>query len=91
LKTTLEIPDDLYRAIKIQAAQNGETLTKLVTRGLNLVLGKVEESRMPEALEKLTKKPKVAEWLKTEEVFLDSMRGQVYGESALVDLGRSRR
>ena len=38
MKTTLEIPNDLYRKAKIKAATEGRKLKDLVTDGLTLVL-----------------------------------------------------
>jgi hypothetical protein len=40
MKTTVEIPDDLFREAKATAARNGTTLKDLVADGLRLVLGK---------------------------------------------------
>lgn len=39
MKTTLEIPDDLYRQAKVQAAHENRKMKDLVTEGLRLVLG----------------------------------------------------
>jgi hypothetical protein len=39
MKTTLEIPDDLYRQAKVQAAQENRKMKDLVSEGLRLVLG----------------------------------------------------
>lgn len=38
VKTTLEIPDDLFRAAKAKAAMDGIRLKDLVTEGLRLVV-----------------------------------------------------
>jgi len=38
MKTTLEIPDDLFRAAKSKAALDGRHLKDLVAEGLSLVL-----------------------------------------------------
>jgi hypothetical protein len=40
LKTTLEIPDQLFREAKVKAAMEGRRLTDLITEGLQLVLKK---------------------------------------------------
>ncbi len=42
MKTTLEIPDELYRAVKAKAAMEGRRVTDVVIEGLRLVLGKSE-------------------------------------------------
>ena len=39
MKTTVEIPDELYRAAKSRAALDGVRFKELVHRGLRLVLG----------------------------------------------------
>jgi len=39
MKTTLDLPDDLYRQAKTKAAHEGRKMKDLVTEGLNLVLG----------------------------------------------------
>ncbi len=38
MKTTLEIPDDLYRAVKAKAALEGKPVTQLVVESLRLVM-----------------------------------------------------
>lgn len=37
MRTTIDIPDDIYRAIKILAAERGDTLRELVLEGLEMV------------------------------------------------------
>ena len=37
MRTTVDIPDDLYRAIKILAAERGTTVRELVLEGLETV------------------------------------------------------
>ena len=39
MKTTIEVPDDLYRRAKVEAALRGRKLKDLVAEGLRLVLG----------------------------------------------------
>jgi hypothetical protein len=39
MKTTLEIPDDLYRQAKAHAAQENQKIKDVVAEGLRLVLG----------------------------------------------------
>jgi len=38
MKTTLEIPDELYRQAKVKAAQENRKMKDLVSEGLRLVL-----------------------------------------------------
>lgn len=38
MKTTIEVPDELYRRAKAEAAQRGRKLKDLVEEGLRLVL-----------------------------------------------------
>ncbi len=38
MKTTVEMPDDLYRRAKVEAARRGSRLKDLVEQGLRLVL-----------------------------------------------------
>ena len=40
MKTTLEIPDELYRAVKAKAATEGKKVTDVVIQGLRLVIEK---------------------------------------------------
>jgi hypothetical protein len=56
VKTTLEIPDELYRQAKIHAAQENRKMRDLVTEGLRLVLGLSEGTR-PLGLRRMTKAP----------------------------------
>lgn len=45
MKTTLEIPDQLFREAKAKAALEGRRLTDLITEGLRLVLTKTPQTR----------------------------------------------
>jgi hypothetical protein len=45
MRTTIDIPDDTYRAIKILAAERGDTLRELVLEGLEMVKHTRQESR----------------------------------------------
>ena len=38
MRTTVDIPDDLYRAIKILAAERGTTVRELILEGLETVM-----------------------------------------------------
>ncbi len=40
MKTTLEIPDELYRAVKAKAALEGKRVTDVVIQGLRMALEK---------------------------------------------------
>jgi hypothetical protein len=43
-KTTLEIPDELYRQAKVQAARENRKIKDVVSEGLILVLGLAKQS-----------------------------------------------
>jgi hypothetical protein len=45
LKTTLEIPDQLFREAKAKAALEGRRLTDLITEGLQLVVNRPREAQ----------------------------------------------
>jgi hypothetical protein len=45
MKTTVEVPDDLYRHAKIEAARRGTSLKELVEEGLRSVLGGARPGR----------------------------------------------
>ncbi|MGI8604501.1 MAG: hypothetical protein ACR2OZ_16130 [Verrucomicrobiales bacterium] len=38
MRTTIDVPDDLFRKVKAKAALEGQSLKDLVTEGLRLVL-----------------------------------------------------
>jgi hypothetical protein len=38
MRTTVDIPDDLYRAVKVMAAERGSTVRELVLEGLEAVM-----------------------------------------------------
>lgn len=56
MKTTLEIPDELYRLAKVQAAQENRKMKDLVTEGLSLVLG-LSRQGSSRRLRRMTKAP----------------------------------
>jgi len=56
MKTTLDIPDDLYRLAKVQAAQENRKMKDLVSEGLRLVLG-LSKKPLPRQLRRVTKAP----------------------------------
>jgi predicted component of type VI protein secretion system len=47
MKTTVEVPDDLYRRAKAEAALRGRKLKDLVEEGLRLVLASRTPRRRP--------------------------------------------
>jgi hypothetical protein len=55
MKTTVEVPDELYRRAKAEAALRGRTLKDLVAEGLRLVLEAPREKHSSSSLARLTK------------------------------------
>ena len=55
MKTTVEVPDDLYRKAKSMAALRGQKLKDLVAEGLRLVLEVPRRARRPKDLAELMK------------------------------------
>jgi len=55
MKTTVEVPDDLYRRAKAEAALRGRKLKDLVEEGLRLVLEGPRRTRRPPSLAGLMK------------------------------------
>jgi hypothetical protein len=55
MKTTVEVPDDLYRRAKAEAALRGRKLKDLIEEGLRLVLEKPPETRRRRSLAALMK------------------------------------
>lgn len=56
MKTTLEIPDDLYRQAKVRAAHENRKMKDLVSEGLRLVLGLTKKSP-PKPAQRMTNAP----------------------------------
>jgi len=56
MKTTVEVPDDLYRRAKAEAALRGRKLKDLIEEGLRLVLEAPRTRRKPPSLAGLTKR-----------------------------------
>jgi hypothetical protein len=56
MKTTVEVPDDLYRRAKAEAALRGRKLKDLIEEGLRLVLETPRKRRRPPSLAGLTKR-----------------------------------
>ena len=55
MKTTVEVPDDLYRRAKAEAALRGRKLKDLIEEGLRLVLASPHTARKPPSLAELMK------------------------------------
>jgi predicted component of type VI protein secretion system len=55
MKTTIEVPDELYRRAKAQAALRGRKLKDLVAEGLRLVLAEPAATRRRPTLAELMK------------------------------------
>ena len=56
MKTTVELPDELYRRAKAQAALRGRKLKELIEEGLRLMLAKPPEKHRRASLASLMKK-----------------------------------
>ncbi len=55
MKTTIEVPEELYRRAKAEAALSGRKLKDLVQEGLRLVLESPRRRRRPPSLAELTR------------------------------------
>ena len=93
MKTTLELPDEVYRELKIRAAREGATLTKLITSALTSALNRPSATAAPARQRPLNKRDeqKIREWMEKESAFLESMQGPVFGDGAVADLLGGRR
>ncbi len=60
MKTTVEIPDDLYRRAKAGAALSGRKLRDLIEEGLRLVLEAPQRTRRRKSLAGLMKRARGA-------------------------------
>ena len=56
MKTTVEVPDELYRRAKAEAALRGRKLKDLIEEGLRLALEASPRTRRPPSLAGLTKR-----------------------------------
>jgi hypothetical protein len=56
MKTTVEVPDELYRRAKAEAALRGRKLRDLIEDGLRLVLETPDKARSRPSLAGLTKR-----------------------------------
>jgi hypothetical protein len=59
MKTTVEVPDGLYRRAKVEAARRGRKLKDLVEEGLRLVLETPRDTRCDPSLAGLMKRASV--------------------------------
>jgi predicted component of type VI protein secretion system len=55
MKTTIELPDDLYRRAKAEAALRGRKLKDVIKEGLRLVLAAARETQPRPSLARLMK------------------------------------
>ena len=60
MKTTVEVPDDLYRRAKAEAALRGRKLRDLIEEGLRLVLEAPRKTRRQPSLAGLMKRARGA-------------------------------
>jgi hypothetical protein len=60
MKTTVELPDDLYRRAKAEAALSGRKLRDLIEEGLRLVLEAPRRTRRQPSLAGLMKRARGA-------------------------------
>ena len=58
MKTTLEIPDPLFRKAKSKAAERGQTLKQLVTEALQEYIGRRKQARIAELFGTIDYDPK---------------------------------
>lgn len=90
VKTTLNLPDELYRKAKATAALRGESLTSLLTEALERVID--NDGPLPDAYEPVSKKAalgsprgreetpaefeaRMAKWREETTAMLEEMRG----------------
>ena len=45
MRTTVDIPDEIYRRLKIKAAEDGETVRALILRGVEQTLAETPEEK----------------------------------------------
>ncbi len=81
MKTTLELPDDLYRKAKATAALRGETLTALLGKALEVIVAGSSQSAAEHrttAKKRITKPAndgRMQKWREEEAAFLQLMSG----------------
>ncbi len=94
MKTTLELPDELYRQAKATAALRGETLTALLAEALGVV---VAGRQMPDAKgrRRAASGPagdqRIRKWRDEEAAFLAVMRGRDYERKSAAEIVGERR
>ena len=82
MKTTLELPDELYRKAKATAALRGETLTGLLAEALQAVVaGRRRPTVKPAKVARRRTsgsggEERIKKWRDDEAAFLASMRGR---------------
>jgi predicted component of type VI protein secretion system len=82
IRTTVEVPDDLYRRAKAEAALRGRRLKDIVEEGLRLVL---------EAPRKTRRRPSLAGLMKRARGVVDSGVPDLASPEHLAGLGRDAR
>jgi plasmid stability protein len=55
MRTTLDIPDEAYRRLKIKAATEGETIRKIALRGILREIGEQDTLPLPRLSEPVLK------------------------------------
>lgn len=68
MRTTVELPDDLFRMAKVAAAERGSTLRELVMQGLRRVLNEASEKPDASRLPKLPSKGRKVYDLSNDEI-----------------------
>jgi hypothetical protein len=83
MKTTIEVPDELYRRAKAEAALRGRKFKELVEEGLRLALETPRKTRRP---------PTLADLMKGTRGVIDSgISDLASNPQHLVDFGRNAR
>ena len=97
MKTTLELPEELYRKAKATAALRGETLTRLVTEALEAVVAARRRPTVKGAKfvrkrdSGSAEKERIKKWREDEAAFLASMRGRDHEKGSAAEIVAERR
>ena len=97
MKTTLELPDDLYRKAKATAALRGETLTSLLGQALELIVARTAISPKPRSRSAQKRAPvglreeRIRKWREDEAEFLKQMRGPELDKRSAAEIIREGR